>query len=120
MIRQATNNSRSEMLPLIRLKVRLDFNLCNLSAYLSSPSWVCDIGRMGAVWRYIPTAHVRSSRFPSVGSVQVDYTGFSTINVQRFGQRFVKKVANPQDILIFSKHSQRRQQQDKQEVGHAC
>jgi len=35
--------------------------------------------------------------------VQVDYTGFSTINAQRFGQKFVGKVANPHDILLWHK-----------------
>ncbi|KAJ8764651.1 hypothetical protein K2173_006945 [Erythroxylum novogranatense] len=35
--------------------------------------------------------------------IKVDYTGFMTINPQRFGQKYVGKVANPQDILIFSK-----------------
>jgi len=33
----------------------------------------------------------------------VDYTGFSTINAQRFGQKFVGKVANPHDILLWHK-----------------
>ncbi|XP_048498670.2 double-strand break repair protein MRE11 isoform X2 [Beta vulgaris subsp. vulgaris] len=37
--------------------------------------------------------------------VKVDYSGFMTINPQRFGQKYVGKVANPQDILIFSKAS---------------
>ncbi|XP_015086200.1 LOW QUALITY PROTEIN: double-strand break repair protein MRE11 [Solanum pennellii] len=37
--------------------------------------------------------------------VKVDYSGFMTINPQRFGQKYVGKVANPQDILIFSKSS---------------
>lgn len=32
---------------------------------------------------------------------QVEYTGFSAINVQRFGQPFVNRVANPKDILLF-------------------
>ncbi len=35
--------------------------------------------------------------------VQVDYTGFSTINAQRFGQKFVGKVANPHDIVLWHK-----------------
>ena len=35
--------------------------------------------------------------------VQVDYTGFSTINAQRFGQKFVGKVANPHDTLLWHK-----------------
>ncbi|KAJ4762397.1 Double-strand break repair protein MRE11 [Rhynchospora pubera] len=41
--------------------------------------------------------------------IKVDYSGFSTINPQRFGQKYVGKVANPQDILIFSKAAKRRQ-----------
>uniref|UniRef100_A0A5B7B710 Double-strand break repair protein n=1 Tax=Davidia involucrata TaxID=16924 RepID=A0A5B7B710_DAVIN len=40
--------------------------------------------------------------------VKVDYSGFMTINPQRFGQKYVGKVANPQDILIFSKASKGR------------
>uniref|UniRef100_A0A7N0SXW4 Double-strand break repair protein n=1 Tax=Kalanchoe fedtschenkoi TaxID=63787 RepID=A0A7N0SXW4_KALFE len=39
--------------------------------------------------------------------IKVDYSGFTTINPQRFGQKYVGKVANPQDILIFSKTSRR-------------
>ncbi|CAA0837870.1 Double-strand break repair protein MRE11 [Striga hermonthica] len=39
--------------------------------------------------------------------VKVDYSGFMTINPQRFGQKYVGKVANPQDILIFSKAAKR-------------
>ena len=35
--------------------------------------------------------------------LRVDYTGFSTINAQRFGQRFVGRVANPHDLLLFQK-----------------
>ncbi|KAK3436637.1 hypothetical protein EUGRSUZ_C01186 [Eucalyptus grandis] len=38
---------------------------------------------------------------------QVDYSGFMTINPLRFGQKYVGKVANPQDILIFSKASRK-------------
>ena len=38
---------------------------------------------------------------------QVDYTGFTTVNVQRFGQKFVGKVANPQELLLFSKAAAR-------------
>ncbi|GAX85793.1 hypothetical protein CEUSTIGMA_g13208.t1 [Chlamydomonas eustigma] len=40
--------------------------------------------------------------------LRVDYTGFSTINAQRFGHKFVNKVANPQDILIWHKAAARR------------
>lgn len=39
--------------------------------------------------------------------LKVDYSGFMTINPQRFGQKYVGKVANPQDILIFSKASRK-------------
>ncbi|KAA3467602.1 double-strand break repair protein MRE11 [Gossypium australe] len=45
--------------------------------------------------------------------VKVDYSGFMTINPQRFGQKYVGKVANPQDILIFSKASKRSQKEAK-------
>ncbi|KAH9613425.1 hypothetical protein KSS87_022323 [Heliosperma pusillum] len=44
------------------------------------------------------------ARLPLV-RLKVDYSGFTTINPQRFGQKYVGKVANPQDILIFSKAS---------------
>ena len=40
--------------------------------------------------------------------VQVDYTGFSTVNSQKFGQRFVGKVANPHDMLLWTKAAQRK------------
>jgi double-strand break repair protein MRE11 len=33
--------------------------------------------------------------------LKVEYSGFSTVNPQRFGQRFVGRVANPNDILLF-------------------
>lgn len=41
--------------------------------------------------------------------MQVDYTGFSTINTQRFGQKFVGKVANPNDMVLWQKAAARRQ-----------
>ena len=41
--------------------------------------------------------------------LRVDYSGgFSTINTQRFGQKFVGKVANPHDVLLFHKSSVKR------------
>ncbi|XP_073139940.1 double-strand break repair protein MRE11 isoform X1 [Henckelia pumila] len=49
--------------------------------------------------------------------VKVDYSGFMTINPQRFGQKYVGKVANPQDILIFSKASRRGRAEDKIDVS---
>lgn len=42
-------------------------------------------------------------------ALQVDYSGFSTINAQRFGQKFVGRVANPQDLLLFSKAALRKE-----------
>ncbi|KAJ7535711.1 hypothetical protein O6H91_12G043300 [Diphasiastrum complanatum] len=44
--------------------------------------------------------------------LRVDYTGFTTINPQRFGQKFVGKVANPHDILLLTRASRRRQLAD--------
>ncbi|KAF0897708.1 hypothetical protein E2562_000424 [Oryza meyeriana var. granulata] len=38
--------------------------------------------------------------------VKVDYSGFSTIIPQRFGQKYVGKVANPSDILLLSRSAQ--------------
>jgi double-strand break repair protein MRE11 len=37
------------------------------------------------------------------GHAQVEYSGYSTVNPQRFGQRFVGRVANPNEILLFHK-----------------
>ncbi|XP_057981242.1 double-strand break repair protein MRE11 isoform X2 [Malania oleifera] len=45
--------------------------------------------------------------------IKVDYSGFMTINPQRFGQKYVGKVANPQDILIFSKASRKGRNEAK-------
>ncbi|KAL3696516.1 hypothetical protein R1sor_010592 [Riccia sorocarpa] len=55
------------------------------------------------------------SQIPLV-RLRVDYTGFTTINPQRFGQKFVGKVANPNDILLFTKSS-RGVRRAKQEDG---
>ena len=53
----------------------------------------------------------RPDRAPELPLVRlrVDYTGFSTINTQRFGQKFVGKVANPNDIVLWQKAPARRQ-----------
>jgi hypothetical protein len=40
--------------------------------------------------------------------LRVDYTGFSTVHTLRFGQKFVNRVANPSDILLWAKSSVRR------------
>ncbi|CAN6269425.1 unnamed protein product [Urochloa humidicola] len=55
-----------------------------------------------------PTASRSEPKLPLV-RIKVDYSGFSTINPQRFGQKYVGKVANPQDIVIFSKSAKKRQ-----------
>ncbi|CAI5509648.1 unnamed protein product, partial [Closterium sp. Naga37s-1] len=47
----------------------------------------------------------------------VDYSGFSTINSQRFGQQFVGKVANPHDMLMFFKAPTRKPSTTVLEVG---
>lgn len=49
--------------------------------------------------------------------LRVDYSGgFSTINPQRFGQKFVGVVANPHDILLFHK-AQRKRARDDGDLG---
>lgn len=53
-----------------------------------------------------PTPAGSSPLLPLV-RLRVDYTGFTTINSQRFGQKFVGKVANPHDILLWAKSAQR-------------
>lgn len=45
--------------------------------------------------------------------IKVDYSGFMTINPQKFGQKYVGKVANPQDILIFTKASKKGRSEGK-------
>lgn len=58
------------------------------------------------------TRSQKGSRTPQLPLVRlrVDYTGFSTINTQRFGQRFVGKVANPHDIILWQKAAVRRKE----------
>jgi len=38
--------------------------------------------------------------------LRVDHSGFSTLNNQRFGSRFVGEIANPSDILLFHRRRQ--------------
>ena len=53
--------------------------------------------------------------------LRVDYGGgFSTINAQRFGQKFVGKVANPNDLLQFFKSATRRRRDDAGEKADAA
>ncbi|KAK9814095.1 hypothetical protein WJX72_000558 [[Myrmecia] bisecta] len=44
----------------------------------------------------------RTAMLPLI-RLKVDYSGFSTINAQRFGQKFVGNVANPHDMLLWHK-----------------
>ena len=52
--------------------------------------------------------------------LRVDYGGFSTINAQRFGQKFVGKVANPNDLLQFFKSAARRRREDANDAATAA
>lgn len=55
-----------------------------------------------------PRLHPRAPELPLV-RLRVDLSGgFEKINVSRFGQRFVGKVANPADILLFHKRKAER------------
>ena len=44
--------------------------------------------------------------------LRVEYTGFSMCNVQRFGQQFVDKLANPKDILLFHRRRTASEKKD--------
>ena len=46
------------------------------------------------------------AKFPLL-RLKVDYTGFTTCNPQRFGQRFVDKVANPSELLLFQRKARK-------------
>lgn len=48
------------------------------------------------------------------------YTGFETINTQRFGQRFVGEVANPKDLLLFHRRRQGVTGSRKKDDGSAA
>jgi len=49
--------------------------------------------------------------------IRVDHTGFQRLNSSRFGQRFVNKVANPEEILLCHKKASRSAQQRKRIPG---
>ena len=51
---------------------------------------------------------------------QVDHTGFSTVNPQRFGQKFVGRVANPHDMLTWHKAPLRRVKARTPAAQHLC
>lgn len=48
------------------------------------------------------------------------YTGCSTINTQRFGHKFVDRVANPHDLFLWHKNTQKRAQQQGQQQGQGA
>ena len=64
------------------------------------------------------TRNPRTPELPLV-RLRVDYTGFSTINTQRFGQKFVGKVANPQDIILWQKAALRRTKAERDAAAAA-
>ena len=43
--------------------------------------------------------------------LKIDYGGYTTCNPQRFGQRFVDRVANPGEILLFQKTKVKRREE---------
>ncbi|KAJ3296809.1 Double-strand break repair protein mre11a [Rhizoclosmatium sp. JEL0117] len=49
--------------------------------------------------------------------LRVDYSNFTTLNPQRFGQRFVDKVANVKDILHFHRKRQVNTDKKSKDVG---
>lgn len=44
--------------------------------------------------------------------LRVDYSGFTTINSQRFGAKFVGKVSNPHDMVLWAKAPARRAKEE--------
>jgi len=49
--------------------------------------------------------------------LRVEHTGFQVISNQRFGGQFVGKVANPGDILLFSRRKKLFNEGEKKETG---
>ncbi|MBA0641508.1 hypothetical protein Goklo_026049 [Gossypium klotzschianum] len=68
------------------------------------------LDKVASQWSNRKAVNGSEPKLPLV-RVKVDYSGFMTINPQRFEQKYVGKVANPQDILIFSKASKRSQKE---------
>ena len=71
-------------------------------------------------FRCVPSAEPKYSNLdrPSLPliRVRVEHTGFARLNVSKFGQSFVNRVANPDDLLHFYKQRQptaRRERGDK-------
>jgi len=53
--------------------------------------------------------------------LKIDYGGYTTCNPQRFGQRFVGRVANPGEILLFQKTKVKRREEKaaRERAAHA-
>lgn len=49
--------------------------------------------------------------------LKVDYTGYTTVNAQKFGARFVDRVANPSSLIKFHQKARRKEKQDGKEGG---
>ena len=49
--------------------------------------------------------------------LRVDHSGFTTLNPQRFGQKFVGQVANPADILLFARRKKPQEVSGKSKGG---
>ena len=54
-----------------------------------------------------PKVDGRPAQLPLI-RLKVDYTGFTTVNSQRFGQKFVGRVANPHEVLHWHKATVRK------------
>jgi len=77
----------------------------------------CLEGRVnGMIERAVRSRGPRTPKLPLI-RLRVDYTGFSTINTQRFGQKFVGKVANPHDIVLWQKVAVRRREAKNAAAG---
>jgi double-strand break repair protein MRE11 len=61
----------------------------------------------GMIARAVRGRGPASPKLPLV-RLRVDYTGFSTINTQRFGSTFVGRAANPHDIVLWQKAPARK------------
>ena len=118
---QLRDPNAESCLPLIRLKVRVSLvvsvetSLLHPSLSPPGPPWCCGhptCGTQGLLHHQLAIPIPQPELTPPVATQQVDYTGFSTINSQRFGHRLVDRVANPPDVLAWQKQPQRRAKPD--------
>ena len=64
--------------------------------------------------QHILLDHIMLSTTIIIFSTQVDYSGgFDTFNANRFGQKFVNRVANPKDIILFQRKKALAQKKGK-------